>query len=205
MSTLPSTPRSELIARIEDGVRDNGGRGQLLHQAIAQHFGLNPTDMKCVDLARTEPRLTAGRLAEITGMSTSATTAVLDRMERAGFIERVRDPEDRRRVIVVSTGRREQEVAEAFLPLKDAMRALLDSYDDAQLEVLDAFTSRVNQLLREVTREIPGGVPAGGRTSGPAAGRAGRGGAAPAAPGPAPASSPEVPPSGPVTRRRVAS
>ncbi|MBT2447866.1 MarR family transcriptional regulator [Streptomyces sp. ISL-43] len=157
MSTRPSSPRSELIAQIEDGVRDNGGRGQLLHQAIAQHFGLNPTDMKCVDLARSETRLTAGRLAEITGMSTSATTAVLDRMERAGFIERVRDPEDRRRVIVVSTGRREQEVAEAFLPLKDAMRSLLESYDDAQLELIGEFTSRVNSLLREVTREIPGG------------------------------------------------
>lgn len=154
MSTPPSR-RAELIAAIEDAVRDNGARGQLLHQAIAERFGLNPTDMKCVDLARSEPRLTAGRLAEITGMSTSATTAVLDRMEKAGFIERVRDPADRRRVIVVSTGRREQELAAAFAPLKDVMTAVLESYDDDQLALIAQFTQRVNELLRDLTRSMP--------------------------------------------------
>ncbi|MER5915147.1 MarR family winged helix-turn-helix transcriptional regulator [Streptomyces sp. NPDC001982] len=156
MSTRRSSRRPELIAAIEDAVRDNGGRGQLLHQAIAERFGLNPTDMKCVDLARSEPRLTAGRLAEITGMSTSATTAVLDRMEKAGFIERVRDPDDRRRVIVVSTGRREQELAAAFAPLKDVMTAVLESYDDDQLDVIAGFVQRVNELLRDLTRHMPG-------------------------------------------------
>lgn len=155
MSTPPSR-RADLIAAIEDAVRDNGARGQLLHQAIAERFGLNPTDMKCVDLARSEPRLTAGRLAEITGMSTSATTAVLDRMEKAGFIERVRDPADRRRVIVVSTGRREQELAAAFAPLKDVMTAVLESYDDDQLALIAQFTQRVNELLRDLTRSMPG-------------------------------------------------
>lgn len=154
MSTPPSR-RADLIAAIEDAVRDNGARGQLLHQAIAERFGLNPTDMKCVDLARSEPRLTAGRLAEITGMSTSATTAVLDRMEKAGFIERVRDPADRRRVIVVSTGRREQELAAAFAPLKDVMTAVLESYDDDQLALIAQFTQRVNELLRDLTRSMP--------------------------------------------------
>ncbi|MGW0135955.1 MarR family winged helix-turn-helix transcriptional regulator [Streptomyces sp. NPDC003299] len=155
MST-PHPRRADLIAAIEDAVRDNGARGQLLHQAIAERFGLNPTDMKCVDLARSEPRLTAGRLAEITGMSTSATTAVLDRMEKAGFIERVRDPADRRRVIVVSTGRREQELAAAFAPLKDVMTAVLESYDDDQLVLIAQFTQRVNELLRDLTRTMPG-------------------------------------------------
>lgn len=154
MSTPPGR-RADLIAAIEDAVRDNGARGQLLHQAIAERFGLNPTDMKCVDLARSEPRLTAGRLAEITGMSTSATTAVLDRMEKAGFIERVRDPADRRRVIVVSTGRREQELAAAFSPLKDVMTAVLESYDDDQLALIAQFTQRVNELLRDLTRSMP--------------------------------------------------
>ncbi|MFE2507941.1 MarR family winged helix-turn-helix transcriptional regulator [Streptomyces naganishii] len=150
--------RAELIAAIEDAVRDNGGRGQLLHQAIAERFGLNPTDLKCVDLARTEPRLTAGRLAEITGLSTSATTAVLDRMEKAGFIERVRDPADRRRVVVVSTGRREQELNTAFAPLRDAMTAVLESYDDEQLALIAGFVGRLNDLLRDMTAQ-PGGGP----------------------------------------------
>ncbi|MER6358514.1 MarR family transcriptional regulator [Streptomyces sp. NPDC001634] len=157
MSTRSGRDRAELIAAIEDAVRDNGGRGQLLHQAIAERFGLNPTDLKCVDLARSEPRLTAGRLAEITGMSTSATTAVLDRMEKAGFIERVRDPADRRRVIVASTGRREQELTTAFAPLRDAMTAVLESYEDDQLELIAGFVQRVNELLRDLTAQPAAG------------------------------------------------
>ncbi|MEV2255648.1 MarR family transcriptional regulator [Streptomyces sp. NPDC050147] len=157
-----STPdrRAQLVARIEDDVRDNGGRGQLFHQAIAERFGLNPTDLKCIDLARSEQRPTAGRIAEITGMSTSATTAVLDRMERAGFIERVRDPGDRRRVIVVSTGLREQELAEAFAPMREVMRTALEAYDDEQLALIAGFTGRVNDILREVTRQLAARPPA---------------------------------------------
>ncbi|MZD07201.1 MarR family transcriptional regulator [Streptomyces sp. SID5785] len=151
MSTHSSPERAGLVAAIEDAVRDNGGRGQLLHQAIAERFGLNPTDLKCVDLARTEPQLTAGRLAEITGMSTSATTAVLDRMEKAGFVERTRDPLDRRRVIVVSTGRREEELAAAFAPVRRTMAEILDSYDDDQLRVVAGFVQRLNDLLRDLT------------------------------------------------------
>nr|WP_272922542.1 MarR family transcriptional regulator [Streptomyces sp. SID5785] len=112
---------------------------------------MNPTDLKCVDLARTEPQLTAGRLAEITGMSTSATTAVLDRMEKAGFVERTRDPLDRRRVIVVSTGRREEELAAAFAPVRRTMAEILDSYDDDQLRVVAGFVQRLNDLLRDLT------------------------------------------------------
>lgn len=63
--------------------------------------------VKCLDLARGEPDLAAGRIAAATGLSASAVTSVLDRLERAGFIERVRDPADRRKVRVRSTGRHE--------------------------------------------------------------------------------------------------
>src|SRR3989440_9212563 len=111
--------RGELIDRLQEVLRDNGSRGMLLHQAVAERYGLNPTDLKCLDLARSEENLTAGRLAEITGMSTSAITAVLDRMERAGFLERVRDPRDRRRVIV-TPGKRAGEVTERMEPLHEA-------------------------------------------------------------------------------------
>jgi DNA-binding MarR family transcriptional regulator len=125
--------REALLATLDEVLRDVAGRAVLLHQAIAERFGLNPTDLKCLDLARHEDQLTAGRLAEITGMSTSAITAVLDRMERAGFVERRRDPHDRRKVVVVSTGRREAETLRAFAPLQNAVRAALASYDDKQL------------------------------------------------------------------------
>src|SRR5579875_1334032 len=54
--------------------------------------------------------------------------ALLDRLEGAGFIERRRDPADRRRVFVISTGKREREVAQAFQPLQQATQQLLSGY-----------------------------------------------------------------------------
>src|SRR5262245_57219215 len=105
--------REDLLAMM----RENASRAVILHQTIASRFGLNSTDIKCLDLARDEASLTAGRLAELTGMSTSAITAVLDRLERRGFIERRRDPADRRKVIVVATGEHVRRNGELFARL----------------------------------------------------------------------------------------
>jgi DNA-binding MarR family transcriptional regulator len=69
-------------------------------QAVADALGLNRTDMRCLDILQLEGSVTAGRLAELTGLTTGAITTVLDRLEKAGFARRVRDEHDRRRVLV---------------------------------------------------------------------------------------------------------
>jgi DNA-binding MarR family transcriptional regulator len=143
-----STGRTALLTRISELMRDNASLSVVVHQAIADRFGLGPSDLKCLDLARTERPLTAGRLAELTRMSTSAVTAMLDRLERAGFIERQRDTADRRRVYVVSTGRHEADVAAAFGPLDQAMRELLASQSDEHLDFLATFIADLNQTAR---------------------------------------------------------
>jgi DNA-binding MarR family transcriptional regulator len=140
-----STGREALMAQISELMRDNASLSVVLHQVIADQFGLGPSDLKCLDLARTERPLTAGRLAELTRMSTSAVTAMLDRLERAGFIERQRDTADRRRVYVVSTGRHEADVAAAFRPIEQATRRLLAGQSDAQLEFLAEFIADLNR------------------------------------------------------------
>jgi DNA-binding MarR family transcriptional regulator len=144
-----STGRDALMAEISELMRDNAALSVVLHQAIADRFGLGPSDLKCLDLARRERPLTAGRLAELTRMSTSAVTAMLDRLERAGFIERQRDAADRRRVYVISTGRHEADVAQAFAPMEAAMRQLLSGQSDAQLEFLAAFITDLNGVARQ--------------------------------------------------------
>src|SRR6476659_7508269 len=72
----------------------------LFHGAVADKLGLNPSDHKCADLVREHGPLTAGRLAELTGLTTGAITGVIDRLERRGWVKRERDPNDRRKVIV---------------------------------------------------------------------------------------------------------
>ena len=69
-------------------------------EVLGKVLGLNPTDVRCVDLLDQHGTLTAGALAELAGLSTGAVTFLLDRLERAGFVRRLRDVQDRRRVLV---------------------------------------------------------------------------------------------------------
>ncbi|MBO4272035.1 MarR family winged helix-turn-helix transcriptional regulator [Microbispora triticiradicis] len=151
-----SRHRPEALRSLMDAMRENAGRGLALHQAIADRFGLGPTDLKCLDLARHEPELTAGRLAESTGLSTSAVTALIDRLERGGFVERHRDPLDRRRVLIRSTGRHEAALREIFSRIEAEFLAVVDGYDDGQLEMLTEFVGRLNARAREVTTLLTG-------------------------------------------------
>jgi DNA-binding MarR family transcriptional regulator len=144
--------RTDLTGAIGDLLRVQSGLAVVLHQGVAERFGLNPTDLKCLDLAAREPELTAGRIAGITGMSTSAVTALLDRLEKRGFIERYRDASDRRKVYVRSTGVHEKELAEIYGPLAEATDAVLGGFDETQLaavrDVLAQLADASRQFLR---------------------------------------------------------
>lgn len=152
---MSDSPRSQLYAELLDAMRDSASRALMLHHAVASRFGLNGTDIKALDLARNESELTAGRLAHLTGLTTSAVTALLDRLERRGLIRREHDPRDRRKVIVLVTGVHEAESAPIFATLADRIRATLDEYpEDALRTFLDLY-QRINALTRDYTATLP--------------------------------------------------
>jgi DNA-binding MarR family transcriptional regulator len=135
-------------------LRERASRTLMFHQAVTDLAGLGPTDMKALDLARNEADLTAGRLAQITGLSTSATTAVLDRLERRGFVERRRDPADRRKVVVVATGRHDSVLGSIFGEVESFTREVLADYDEDQLALLAEFLERLNRGTERLTRQV---------------------------------------------------
>jgi DNA-binding MarR family transcriptional regulator len=87
------------------------------HEAVADRLGINPTDLRCLGLATSEPGLTPTRLAELAGLTTGAITGVLDRLERAGFVRREADPADRRRLRVQLVPDRLGELTAYYKPL----------------------------------------------------------------------------------------
>ncbi len=95
--------KREIFAELIDEIRRSQGATDRFDSAVADALGLNRTDMRCVDAIEREGPLTAGQLAELTGLTSGAMTTALDRLERAGFVQRVRDAEDRRRVLVKLT------------------------------------------------------------------------------------------------------
>ncbi|MEU8432949.1 MarR family transcriptional regulator [Streptomyces sp. NPDC029216] len=79
-----------------------------LRQAeFAAANGMHPTDVRALicllDAARAAEPATAGLLGTRLGLNSAGTTAVIDRLERLGHVERLRDPHDRRRVLLSVT------------------------------------------------------------------------------------------------------
>lgn len=114
----------------------------LLSDTVASHVGVNSTDLECLDLLFLAGPTTAGQLAEHAGLTTGATTAVIDRLERAGFVRRTHDSRDRRRVLVEVLPRALERIQPLYEPLAAAMARLLKGYDAAELEVIADYLSR---------------------------------------------------------------
>ena len=98
-----SRDKRTAFAELIDEVRRSQSATARFDQAVADALGLNRTDMRCIDVLHRVGPITAGRLAEETGLSAGAMTTALDRLERSGYARRVRDAGDRRRVLVELT------------------------------------------------------------------------------------------------------
>jgi DNA-binding MarR family transcriptional regulator len=149
------SPRAELERELAEQLgRRLSGRTLLFHQAVAEKLGLNPTDLKCLDLARTETEITPGRIAEITGLTTAAVTSVIDRLEAGGLVRRLRDKQDRRKVMVLPVPEKTAEVRQLFGSLDTAMRQLCARYSLAELSLIRDFAAKVDDILQEQTLKL---------------------------------------------------
>lgn len=126
----------------------------LFQQALAEHLGLNVTDLKCLDLARGEKELTAGHLAKLAGLTTAAVTTILDRLEKAGFVRRERDVADRRKVIVRLISGREEEIECLFASFNEAIFQLCTRYSTDELTFLHEFIARIGQIIQNETEKL---------------------------------------------------
>lgn len=148
--------KEELIQAIIDKRREMSTSTILFHQAVADKLGLHITDHKCLDLIRYYGAMPAGRLAELTGLTTAAVTGIIDRLEQAGYVRRANDPNDRRRTIVelVQNKKLERKIEEIFTPFHEKMRKLLSSYSESELAfLLDALTKSV-ELTDEESKKL---------------------------------------------------
>jgi DNA-binding MarR family transcriptional regulator len=148
--------RANLSAALLAAGRSLGNSSSMLMGACADRLGIHSTDWGCVLLlaeAHPEP-LTAGQLAELTGLTTGAVTGVLDRSESAGFVRRERDPGDRRRVTVRLVPEAITRIQPMFGGMIADMLALQGDYSDDELAVVVDVITRSSEILRTHARRI---------------------------------------------------
>jgi DNA-binding MarR family transcriptional regulator len=148
--------REQIIQAIIEKRREMSTETVVFHQSVADVVGLHITDHKCLDLIRQYGAMPAGRLADLTGLTTGAVTGIIDRLEKAGYVRRANDPKDRRRTIIepVRNKKWERKIEGIFIPLHQRMHKLLSSYSDRELAfLLDVLTKSI-ELTREESKKL---------------------------------------------------
>ncbi|HET8757779.1 MAG TPA: MarR family transcriptional regulator [Solirubrobacteraceae bacterium] len=156
--------REEVIARGGAVFRAYQTSNDNFDQAIADHAGMNRTDMRCLDLIDQAGGMTAGELAKAAGLTSGAVTAVVDRLEKAGMARRVADPADRRRVRIEITPKLWEATGPLMTPFLEESQAILDDYTTEELARFSDFLERVIAVQAKHTERIrrsPGPAPGG--------------------------------------------
>ena len=145
--------RDRLIEQISDQLLLLGSDADRLTDAAAYFNQLNRTDLRALQALR-GGGMTAGSLARALGVTSGATTRVIDSLVASGLVARDPHPTDRRRVLVRLTRTAEQEVDRTFEQLRADVRTLLEGYDEAQLETIARFLEEARALVREHARRL---------------------------------------------------
>ena len=152
--------RIALEQELEEAMRRASAQGVLYGQAVADMTGMSGSDIDCMDFLNLEGRMTAGRLAELTGLTTGAITGVIDRLEKAGFVRRERDETDRRKVFIVVVPESAARIGRLYAPMQEAMQKLWRTYSDAELQLLLRFAKEGYKASLQANEALKGLVDA---------------------------------------------
>jgi DNA-binding MarR family transcriptional regulator len=130
----------DLVGRIFAAVRGVGDQGELTREVIAEVLGLNKTDLTGVDFLYAQGgTCTAGQLSTATGLTSGSTTALIDRLEKAGYAVREDDPTDRRKQLVRLSDKAHARCEAVYEPIRKEMFKLWSNYSASELELIERF------------------------------------------------------------------
>ncbi|MFN8222790.1 MAG: MarR family transcriptional regulator [Gaiellales bacterium] len=155
--------RPELLERIHNACRAFRNGADQFDEVVCACVDINRTDLRCLDILERLGPLTAGELAAEAGLTTGATTTLIDRLERAGYARRTRDARDRRKVVVELTETVLAHAETFYGEMSERWDALARSFTNAELETIALFlehareinTAGADRLRRELLEKPP--------------------------------------------------
>lgn len=151
--TSSATHRA-LVRAVGLGVRRMGAQSLITGHIIAARFGLHTTDLEVLDHVFLGKDATPGELARTTGLTPGSMTALLDRLARAGYIERQVDPADRRRVRVRVRPDAIAPIKAVYAPMQRRMFALWSEYGEQDLGVIADFLKRSTDAAVACAKQV---------------------------------------------------
>jgi DNA-binding MarR family transcriptional regulator len=160
MSSISTTKAGEarrrrrLTAAIKESLRELSIQLSLLNHHVGAHVELKDVDLDCLELVNRHGPLSPSALARRAGLHPATMTGILDRLERAGWVARERDPADRRAVLIRAQRDRGAELFHLYSGMNTSMDALCAGYSDEQLQLLADFLRRTTDAGRNATDEL---------------------------------------------------
>ena len=153
---MTNSTKTDLKKRALTAVAEYGINLTRFQNSMAERQGFNATDMDCLRLLFLRGTATPSELSRHTGLTSGATTAMLDRLEKAGFIERRPNPDDRRGILVAPVRSGAERVALWFESTRKALDELISSYSKEDLEIISGAFERVTALWVEEREKLSG-------------------------------------------------
>lgn len=151
---MTKSTKQELKKRALMAVRDYGVNLTQFRNAMSEWAGLNVTDMECLRLLFQKGVASPSELAKYTGLTSGATTAMLDRLEKAGLIERRPNPDDRRGTLIAPEKSSAGKVAGWFESARNAQDELISSYAESDLEIIAEVFERFAKLWEQEREKV---------------------------------------------------
>lgn len=126
----------------------------MFHEAIARRLGLNAAEHKALGLIMRSGPLPTGALAPQLGVRASAVTGIIDRLERAGYVQRQADPADRRRVLIAANPARTPDLTGIFAELGREMGAFMSRYDEREMAAVVDYINNTIRVLKAQTERL---------------------------------------------------
>jgi DNA-binding MarR family transcriptional regulator len=134
-------------------VREFSARVVLFHETVAQRLGLHASEVKALRLLG-EGVMTAGQVAELTGLTAASVTALIDRLEAMGFVGRERDAEDRRRVAIRAVPAKIRDLDRSYDAYHAEMAKMLSKYNPDEFAAIADYLAKASTLLAQETAKL---------------------------------------------------
>ncbi len=126
----------------------------MLQYAIAEKMNLNPTDAECIDFLMEMGPSTAGDLAKVTRLTTGAITSVIDRLQKAGFVKRESDPNDRRKVIISFIPKKHEKAKQYYAAMAKDVYELFSIYSESKIKLLRQHSDALTAIFQKHAEKV---------------------------------------------------